>query len=305
MDGHWGLLDRWLARARGSRDKLRDLAATCWIDWTQSPGEMFLPGASVAAATLLTAIVLTFHIAANPNRHARFVIPLLTTALFGLIFLAWRLLDTGWSSSRDDSSSRWLTGCLSLPLWVLAGGLVLSRHAQFLWPLSAALLALVIGITGSRFDWRHWTTSIRRAIHTIRHSLFEDKEHSFMTTVLDARPSGHPRIAAESAHGLHPIHWMQRTIDSLGTEHLKGVTLVEFQSGQSFLTAHIPFCPPFAQTPVFECHPVTQEEVRVRASVAYPYGARIELKRQGSCQGALSVEVEFSAVSAQMPSRAA
>lgn len=300
MDGHL----RWLARARVAREKLKDRAATWWIDWTQTPGKICLPGCSVAAATLLTSIVLTLRLVADPDRHPWYLIPFLTSGLFGLVLLARRLLGTWPPLSRDDSTSLWLSGSLALPLGIPAVGLVLSRQAQFLWPLLAALLALVIVITWNRLVWRDWTGSIRRAIHTIRHLLYDDKERSFMTTVLDARPSGHPRIAAESARGLHPIHWMQRTIDSQGTEHLKGVTLVEFPSGQSFLTAHIPFCPPFAQTPVFECHPMTQE-VRVRASVAYPYGARIELKRQGSPQGTFSVEVEFSAVSAQMQSRAA
>lgn len=305
MDGHVRLRDRWLAQVRSCRDKLKNTAATCWVDWTQSSGDVFLPAVSVAVATLLTSIVLTCYLVADPHRHPRYLIPLLTSGLFGLVLIARRLLGSPWPTSRDDSSSRWLTGCLALPLWILAGGLVLSRHVQVYWPLSAALLALVIVITWNHIEWRQWTSVFRRGIRFISHTLFEDKEHSLMTTVLDARPSGHPRIAAESAHGLHPIHWMQRMIDSQGTEHLKGVTLVEFQSGQSFLTAHIPFCPPFAQTPIFNCHPVTREEIRVRASVAYPYGARIELKRQGATQGALSVEIEFSAVSAPVHSRAA
>ena len=306
MDGQFEFFERCLARTRGSRTSLKTWAATSWIDWTNSPGPESLPGCAVAAATLLISILWTAHVVADPRHHPWYFIPVISAGLLVLTLLAHKLmLGSRWISFPAASRSRLLTCGLCLPLLILAGGLLLTRHGQVLWPLSAGLLSLFIVGEWPRIEWPHWTVAIRRIIHVFQISSSDAKEHSAMPTVLDSRPSGHPRFAAESAHGLHPIHWMQRTIDSHGTEHLKGVMQVEFPSGQSFLTAHIPFCPPFAHTPVFECHPVTQEQIRVRASVAYPYGARIELKRQGSPQATLSVEIEFSAVSSPVRSRAA
>jgi hypothetical protein len=298
-------LDRWLRKSRGLGRHLKDAVATRWIDWTHSSGGASLPGGAVAVATGLISILWTFYVVDAPRRPPRYFVPLITCVLFALILLARRLLGTRWPAATRESSSPRVAAGMALPLIVLALGLMLTRHGQTLWPLSAVALVILTLMTWNHSGWWQRIATIRRWIHAVRTSLRVDQEPSDMTTVLDARPSGHPRIAAESAHGLHPIHWMQRTIDSHGTEHLKGVTQVEFQSGQSFLTAHIPFCPPFAHTPVFECHPVSGEEIRVRTSVAYPYGARIELKRQGSSLGTQSVEIEFAAVSAPVRSRAA
>jgi len=305
MDGRFESRDRWIGRARSFERRLKEAAATRWIDWTHSPGELILPGSATALATLLLSVVWTIYLVGDLRRPPRYFIPLITAVLFGLILLARRLLETRWRQSfqRPDSPRRAVL--MATPLAVLAFGLLMTGHGQSLWPLSATALAIVVMLVWNHSGWSQWTNNIQHWNQTVRTFSAVFKEPSDMTSVLDARPSGHPRIATETAHGLHPIHWMQRTIDSHGAEHLKGVTQVHFESGQSFLTVHIPFCPPFAQTPVFECHPVLGEEIRIRTSVAYPYGARVELKRVGSPQGELSIELEFAAVSNPVRTRAA
>ena len=89
-----------------------------------------------------------------------------------------------------------------------------------------------------------------------------------------------------------------------GVEEIEGSVRVQFAAGQRIVSVHVPFSPPFAVAPQVECELVSDEEVRSKVSVVYPYGIRIELKRSRSDSEA-EVELCYSAICEQPQSDAA
>ncbi|MGE5194375.1 MAG: hypothetical protein ACM3U2_17950 [Deltaproteobacteria bacterium] len=99
--------------------------------------------------------------------------------------------------------------------------------------------------------------------------------------------------------------WMERTIDESGTVKLQGQVVAEFAAGQSVATVHIPFCPPFARIPEFECDAIDAPGVRPRTPAVFRYGARVELKRAGDTSHPARAKVRFHACASADASRAA
>lgn len=80
-----------------------------------------------------------------------------------------------------------------------------------------------------------------------------------------------------------------------GVEEIEGSMRVMFAAGQRTVSIHIPFSPPFAVAPQVECELLSEEDVRWKVSVVYPYGIRVELKRSRS-DAAADVELSYSAI---------
>lgn len=91
-----------------------------------------------------------------------------------------------------------------------------------------------------------------------------------------------------------PLHWMSRTADADGAEHLQGGTVVDFASGQKQAIVHVAFCPPFTGTPEIECDSDDDDACRLKVAAVYPYGVRIELKRAESAAPA-RVRIRYAA----------
>jgi len=305
MDGRETFREWLRAKLDRRRLRLEDAAASAWSRWSEAPGERLLPAASVFAGTLAVSLILATQMWAGSLELPLFLVIAISVMLLGLTLLARSLPGSAWPPFPSRAFHLESGIASALPLLLIAVGVFQSSGRAFLWPLTAALLSAFLVGTWNHSGWREWPARFQSAIRQLTSPFPPSEESQSVTTVLDARPSGHPRLAADSAHDLHPIQWMQRTMDSHGTEQLKGITQVHFPSGQSIVTAHIPFYPPFAQTPIFHGQPVDGSEVRIRSSIAYAYGARIELKRQGPTHAPLCIELEFVAQSAPKSHRAA
>ena len=107
----------------------------------------------------------------------------------------------------------------------------------------------------------------------------------------------------ESTDGLITQRMTRQTLPD-GVEEIEGSVRVLFSAGQRMASVHVPFSPSFAVAPQVECELVSDEDVRWKVSVVYPYGMRIELKRNGSDADA-EVELSYSAICEQSKSDAA
>ncbi|MCO6454857.1 MAG: hypothetical protein J5I93_06120 [Pirellulaceae bacterium] len=80
-----------------------------------------------------------------------------------------------------------------------------------------------------------------------------------------------------------------------GGERIFGVLRGEFEAGERQQTLHVAFCPPLAQAPQAEVHPVEGPEVQAKVAEVQTYGARIELRLARSHAEPTSVVLEFDA----------
>ena len=75
-------------------------------------------------------------------------------------------------------------------------------------------------------------------------------------------------------------------------ESISGSLVVRFAAHQKQQVVHIPFWPPFASAPAFECEAEGDAEVRLATHV-FPYGVRIELKRTSDATRPETVSLAF------------
>ena len=119
-------------------------------------------------------------------------------------------------------------------------------------------------------------------------------------------PASLALVAAEPSHVLVPPQrpeasegdlkqWMSRSAGE-GFDCLEGQAAGEFEAGRKSLLIHLAFCPTFARTPQVFCHVLESSAVTVQVGATYPYGARLELRRNGNVGGPLQVMVQFTAV---------
>lgn len=88
--------------------------------------------------------------------------------------------------------------------------------------------------------------------------------------------------------------WMSRS-RSADTDIAEGAFRVHFTAGQRLAPVHLPFSPPLADTPDFECEPTDESDLRFRTTAVHAYGIRIEVSRSGDCNEEAIVEVAWSA----------
>jgi hypothetical protein len=77
-----------------------------------------------------------------------------------------------------------------------------------------------------------------------------------------------------------------------GGGHVSGRVTITFAAQQKQQVAHIPFWPPFAAAPRFDCETEGDAEVRIQPFV-HPYGVRLELKRVGDCSRPVTLALVF------------
>jgi hypothetical protein len=75
-------------------------------------------------------------------------------------------------------------------------------------------------------------------------------------------------------------------------ESISGSLVVRFAAHQKQQVVHIPFWPPFAFAPAFECEAEGDAEVRLATHV-FPYGVRIELKRTSDATRPETISLAF------------
>jgi hypothetical protein len=109
---------------------------------------------------------------------------------------------------------------------------------------------------------------------------------------------------------LHPgsnpetTQWMSRSTVE-GLDVAEGAFRVRFAAGQRLAPVHLPFSPPLADTPEFECESADGADLRFRTTAVHAYGIRIEVSRSADCDQAATTEVAWMASAALNESVAA
>lgn len=98
--------------------------------------------------------------------------------------------------------------------------------------------------------------------------------------------------------------WMSRSRVE-GLDVAEGSFRVRFVAGQRLAPVHLPFSPPLADTPEFECEPADESDLRFRTTAVHTYGIRIEVSRSNDCDKEATVEVAWMASAALSDSVAA
>jgi hypothetical protein len=80
-----------------------------------------------------------------------------------------------------------------------------------------------------------------------------------------------------------------------GSEVLAGWLRLAFEPGQRQATAHLAFCPPFAQVPELDVRQIEGPAARVKTGQVLPYGARLEVKLNVAAEHPLDIRLRFSA----------
>lgn len=80
-----------------------------------------------------------------------------------------------------------------------------------------------------------------------------------------------------------------------GTETLSGWLRLAFAPGQRQATAHLSFCPAFAQAPLLDVRQTEGPAARVKTGQVLPYGVRLEVKLASPAGEAIAVRLAFSA----------
>lgn len=99
----------------------------------------------------------------------------------------------------------------------------------------------------------------------------------------------------ESAHDEDVTQWMSRRMTDDG-ELVEGWLRIEFPAGQREATAHVSFCPPLSGPPEIETEDLDGADLEIRVGTAFPFGARLTVRRSGSTSQASSVRIGFVAV---------
>lgn len=88
---------------------------------------------------------------------------------------------------------------------------------------------------------------------------------------------------------------LTRSKDDEGFERIEGQTRISFEPGQRIGYAHVPFCPPFAGPPGFDCYPLAGPECRIKPTQVHSFGARIEARLPEDAPQRCDVWVFFAA----------
>ena len=99
----------------------------------------------------------------------------------------------------------------------------------------------------------------------------------------------------ESVHDEDVTQWMSRRVTDDG-ELVEGWLRVEFSASQREATAHVSFCPPLSSPPEIETEDLDGTDLEIRVGTAFPFGARLTVRRSGSTTQPHSARVGFVAV---------
>lgn len=88
--------------------------------------------------------------------------------------------------------------------------------------------------------------------------------------------------------------WMTRSQQD-GYDVIEGEVRIDFESGQRLIALHLPFSPPLAATPEFECECLDDIEVSFRTTARHSYGVRVEISRSGSLDQPATATIGWAA----------
>jgi hypothetical protein len=127
--------------------------------------------------------------------------------------------------------------------------------------------------------------------HVVADARIGDSESEEPTAALPFElnePIPHPASNPETTQ------WMSRS-QVEGLDVAEGSFRVRFAASQRLAPVHLPFSPPLADTPEFECEPADDSDLRFRTTAVHAYGIRIEVSRSAECDDEAVVEVSWMA----------
>lgn len=109
-----------------------------------------------------------------------------------------------------------------------------------------------------------------------------------LAATVNAESNGSAPAAAVS-------QWLRREALPDGAEQIEGGNRLSFGAGQKHAVLHLAFTPALASVPTIECEPLDSADVELKVAAVYPYGARIEARRQEPLEEPLEVEIGYMA----------
>ena len=91
------------------------------------------------------------------------------------------------------------------------------------------------------------------------------------------------------------IQRFQRVQTSTGQDELEGTVRIDLEPDQRQTVVHVPFSPPFSETPIFETELAQGDGLRIKVADVRAYGARIEVRRQSGDKERCTGEIAFIA----------
>ncbi len=94
--------------------------------------------------------------------------------------------------------------------------------------------------------------------------------------------------------GADAQQWMTRSSQD-GYDVVEGEVQIEFAVGQRLVALHLPFSPPLAATPEFECEGLDESELSFRTTARHTYGVRVEISRAGVLDAPATARIGWAA----------
>lgn len=97
-----------------------------------------------------------------------------------------------------------------------------------------------------------------------------------------------------SQFGPETQQWMSRSRQD-GYDVVEGEVQIGFDAGQRLVALHLPFSPPLAATPEFECEGLDEIELNFRTTARHTYGVRVEVSRSGALDMPATARIGWAA----------
>lgn len=125
-----------------------------------------------------------------------------------------------------------------------------------------------------------------------------DARHWVRSMTMPAAPAGERSPASAPLADADDRVWQRyvRSLTDAGEDQVRGTLRVAFVAGARTATAHVAFCPPFAERPRFEANQTAGPTARFKVAQILPQGARLELRLPAAAAGGERVDLSFTAV---------
>jgi hypothetical protein len=245
----------------------------------------------IVATVLLLSRRLSGHIANLQSSGPTLLISSFATLLSGFAWLVFPQPRLGSSVSR----ATWIAGAVAwVPTW-LAGVAVMPNGSALAtgWLMTLALLSGTMLVLTSQATGRVWLPMVPKREQPATRGATAREVAPATSAASDPDLAVYSPLIARSDNE-QTRQWMTRQSLADGVDQIEGAIRVSFAVGQRTTSVHVPFSPPFAAVPAVDCEVNGDEPARWKVSVVYPYGMRIELKRE-SVSAATEIELSYAA----------
>lgn len=204
-----------------------------------------------------------------------------------------------------------LTAWLARRLWRLGGRPVGRVRLALLASTSTSLILFGFALGATSLPW--WAALVYWAIvmleegwswtrPLVKRNSFRSphsvERNSFRSVSTRTQPSPHDHAGA-SRQRLTQEYTRASLAD--GQELIRGALHLALLDGTRVATAHVAFCPPFAERPQFDVRLTAGPACRVKLGQLLPQGARIEIKLHAPAAATDRLSLEFTAHGQALP----